>query len=84
MKLDDECYECLVTTSNANVPSRPKSTRKECRSGHEFTEDNTAWTFRKEKYVRYCKTCERISYKKYFASKGSQLKKERYDESKQG
>ena len=79
LEIADECYECQIFMSKGGL-----LTVDECSKGHAFTFDNTIMQKQRDKFRRVCRECQRGYYHAYWGRRGSEVRRQRYVESKQG
>ena len=79
LEIADECYECQIFLSKGGVINDDV-----CPKGHPFTPENTIMQKQRFKFRRVCKECQRGYYRSYWDRRGSEVRKQRYAESKQG
>jgi len=79
----DRCEECM-TTIRVDVPQRLDTfVRTECKQGHSLTEENSFVKLSRGVGYLTCQICYKASYRKYYDSKGRDVRKAKNDKSKQ-
>ena len=80
----DRCEECMITI-RVDVPQRVDTfTRTQCKKGHALTEENSFVKLSRGVGYLTCRTCDKASYRKYYDSKGREVRKAKNVKSKQG
>ena len=79
LEIADECYECQLFMSKGGL-----LTVDVCSKGHPFTPENTIMQKQRQKFRRVCRECQRGYYLSYWDRRGSEVRRQRYVESKQG